>query len=58
MDRCALTPKRQLLKTLYRSWRSLGVSARRGAVFPPLRVVEAGIHQVLDMLHGIRSDSR
>jgi hypothetical protein len=31
-------PKRQLLKDVYRGWRSFGVRPRRGKVFPPLRI--------------------
>lgn len=33
-------PKRQLLKDLYRGWRSLGMHLPRGKVFPPLRAAK------------------
>ncbi len=37
MMRCQRIPKRQLLKDVYRAWRSLGMHLPRGKVFPPLR---------------------
>ena len=32
-----IMPKRQLLKTLYRAWRGVGVPRRRGWMYPPRR---------------------
>lgn len=54
MMRYAATPKRQLLKVLYRGWRALGADFPRGKVFPPLRVGEAWMGFFAALQQGLR----
>lgn len=48
--RYAAMTKRVLLKELYRAWRTLGVSTRRGATFPPVRFAKKIVDEISDRL--------
>jgi hypothetical protein len=51
LDRCGVTPKRVLLKQVYRAWRALlGHGVRRGAMMPPLRFAK----QVMEQINKLR----
>ncbi len=47
--RYACTPKRQLLKDVYRGWRSLGVHRPRGKVFPPAQIGVENFELLVDL---------
>jgi hypothetical protein len=51
MMRYESMPKRVLLKELYRSWRAIGVPAKRGRTLPPLRVGKQMIEQTIDLIN-------
>ncbi|HOV04882.1 MAG TPA: DUF5681 domain-containing protein [Kaistiaceae bacterium] len=48
------TPKRVLLKKLYRAWRSLGYRVERGRTFPPLAIVEARLRTIFGIVATIQ----
>lgn len=48
MSRYDATPKRVLLKELYRAWREVGASARRGYTFPSLGVGKKFVSSIAD----------
>ncbi|MGH6826170.1 DUF5681 domain-containing protein [Methyloceanibacter sp.] len=50
MLRYAHIPKRQLLKDVYRGWRSLGARPPRGKVFPPLRIGKERVELFYELL--------
>jgi hypothetical protein len=49
-----LSRQRQLLKELYRGWRSLGVHSPRGRVFPSLRIGKERIELLTDLVQRFR----
>jgi hypothetical protein len=50
MDRCRVTPKRELLKQVYRAWRALlGLGVRRGGMMPPLRFAKQVMEQINEL---------
>lgn len=44
--RCETLTKRELLKRLYRDWRSIGANPRRGRIFPRLRFAKDMVEQI------------
>lgn len=47
-------PKRKLLKEFYRAWHAVGVPARRGRTFPPIRFTKQLLEQLADLLDTTR----
>ena len=50
-------PRRDLIRTLYRQWRTLGFAMPRGTVLPPISEAKALLALLSDLLHGYRDGS-
>ncbi|ODR95021.1 hypothetical protein AUC70_04530 [Methyloceanibacter stevinii] len=55
MMRLECIPKRQLLKDVYRGWQSIGLSTRRGRLFPPLRYGKTLVALLLELVRRVRN---
>ncbi len=58
MLRYQCIPKRQLLKDVYRAWRSLGMHLPRGKVFPPLRAGKWMLELLFEVRQSVRDGRR
>ena len=55
MMRLECIPKRQLLRDLYQGWQSIGLSTRRGRLFPPLRYGKTIVALLLELVRRVRN---